>query len=298
MKNTKKYGIVYKVRNKINNKLYFGVTTQKGGFDRRYKNNIEEYTNNQHLKSSIKKYGIENFEIDKEFDVAYSKDELDKLEDMYIKLYNTTNRNYGYNKQYGGTNGSPSEETRRKISDLLKGENNPHYGKHLSEETKLKLSLSQKGEKSYNYGLHHSEESKKKISEALKGNTNTLGKHHSEETKLKMSNALKGENNYNYGKHPSEETKLKMSLAHIGKYSSEETRKKQSLARKGKKHTEETRRKMSLRQIKFNDIQAEEIRRKYSTFNYTQIELAKEYLVSQSIISCIINFQGVYAKIV
>lgn len=114
-----KYGVIYKIRNKINNKIYFGQTIEKGGFDRRYKNNLYEYTHNKHLKKSINKYGIDNFEIDKEFDIAYSKEELDKLEDMYIKIYNTANRKYGYNKQFGGDNGKLSDETKNKISKTL-----------------------------------------------------------------------------------------------------------------------------------------------------------------------------------
>ena len=105
------YGIIYLIRNLITNQIYIGQTIEKGGFDRRYRNNLENYTHNNHLKYSIKKYGIKNFEIIKEFDVAYSKDELDKLEDMYIKIYETTKRRYGYNKQLGGANGRASQET-------------------------------------------------------------------------------------------------------------------------------------------------------------------------------------------
>jgi hypothetical protein len=37
------------------------------------------------------------------------------------------------------------EETRRKLSDLNRGENNPFYGKHHSEETKRKISEINKG---------------------------------------------------------------------------------------------------------------------------------------------------------
>ena len=73
------YGIIYLIKNKINNKIYIGQTTQDGGFDRRYhtKDGIKD-THNEHLRNSINKYGIENFYINKEFDIAYSKEELDK----------------------------------------------------------------------------------------------------------------------------------------------------------------------------------------------------------------------------
>lgn len=38
-----------------------------------------------------------------------------------------------------------SEETKKKLSILNSGKNNPHYGKHLSDETKKKISDSNKG---------------------------------------------------------------------------------------------------------------------------------------------------------
>ena len=54
------------------------------------------------------------------------------------------NPKYGYNCIGGGSNGSPSEETRKKISKAFKGENHPMYGKHHTEETKKKISDSHK----------------------------------------------------------------------------------------------------------------------------------------------------------
>ena len=177
--NKEVYGVIYLVMNKTNNKIYIGQTTEKGGFDKRYFNNIEKYTHNQHLKRSIKKYGIENFEIDKSFDVAYSKEELDKLEDMYIKIYNTTDDKYGYNKMFGGSHGKPSEETRLKMS---KSSAKIWLGKHLSEETK------------------------KKIGQANKGNVRKL----SSSEKIAISNRMKGDGNPNFNKHLSKETKNKL----------------------------------------------------------------------------------------
>ena len=63
-----------------------------------------------------------------------------------------------------------SEETKKKLSEANKGENNPNYGKHFSEETRKKMSEAQKGK-------HLSEETRKKISEAKKENTNVRGRH-------------------------------------------------------------------------------------------------------------------------
>jgi hypothetical protein len=69
----------------------------------------------------------------------------------------------------------------------------------MSEETKQKLSILMKGNK-YALGKKHSEEAKKRYGEARKGKTR------SEETKKKMSEAQKG-------KIVSQETKDKLRLA-------------------------------------------------------------------------------------
>ena len=68
-----------------------------------------------------------------------------------------------------------SEESRKKISEANKGENNPRFGKpawnngkHLSAEARKKMSESKKGENHPFFGKHHSAEARKKISEAIK----------------------------------------------------------------------------------------------------------------------------------
>ena len=155
------YGYIYLIRNKVNNKIYIGQTINS--FDKRYKGGLYNATSNIHLKNSIDKYGIENFEINKQFDVAYSKEELDGLEDMYIKMYKTYINDYGYNKKFGGANGKLNQEALNKIS----GENHYNYGKKLSEETKQKIRenhADNKGEKCYWYGKKLSEEHRANLS--------------------------------------------------------------------------------------------------------------------------------------
>ena len=60
-----------------------------------------------------------------------------------------------------------SEETKRKISEKLKGVNNPNYGKPMSEEQKRKLSEAVKGRTSPNKGKPMSEEQKRKLSKSV-----------------------------------------------------------------------------------------------------------------------------------
>ena len=195
------YGIIYVIRNKVNNKLYIGQTTQKRGFKARYNKghgdtNIERVYDyhkywkdrgekyNSHLLNSIEKYGFDSFEVIEEFDVGYSEEELNKLEYMYIEIYQCRNQDYGYNDRYGGNNGKLSERQRKILSESKKGEKNPFYGKHLSQEHREKLSKAHKGKK-------HSEEAKKNMSEGRKGIVFT------EEHRRHLSEAHMGEKNRN-----------------------------------------------------------------------------------------------------
>lgn len=147
------YGVIYKITNKVNNKTYIGQTIE--GFDRRYSYNIFKNTHNKHLKNSIEKYGIENFDICKIFDIAFSKEELDIKENLYIEQFNSIKN--GYNKREGGSKGKLSEETKQKLSEY-KGEKASMYGKHQTEEAKRKISEARKGKKASN-------ETKQKMSE-------------------------------------------------------------------------------------------------------------------------------------
>ena len=66
-----------------------------------------------------------------------------------------------------------SEETRKKLSEKSKGENNPMYGRNHSEETCKRWSELRKGkrcgDKNPMYGKHPSEETRLKQSESKKG---------------------------------------------------------------------------------------------------------------------------------
>jgi hypothetical protein len=62
-----------------------------------------------------------------------------------------------------------SEETRKKMSEAHKGENNPNYGKSPSEETRKKQSVVMSCENNPNYGKSPSEETRKKQSVVMSG---------------------------------------------------------------------------------------------------------------------------------
>ena len=77
-----------------------------------------------------------------------------------------------------------------------------HLGKHHSEETRKKISEANKGENNPRFGKP----------------STFKGKHHSAETRNKMSESRKGKNHPFFGKHHSEKTRRKMSKTHIGKH--------------------------------------------------------------------------------
>ena len=174
------YGIIYLVRNKKNQKIYIGQTTSKRGFDGRYNykgKDVEriyhDYENkkrngnfyNNHLMGAIEEYGYENFEVNKELLKATSKEELNLLEELMIDIFDSTNPKKGYNHTKGGNSSKDSDETKRRKSEAMRGENNPFYGKQHSKETRKKISEKRKG-------THMCEETKRKISK-----TNSLSNH-------------------------------------------------------------------------------------------------------------------------
>ena len=112
--------IVYMHVNKINNKVYVGITQRNPKL--RWLSG-HGYPHNEHFDSAIKKYGWDNFEHII-FMENISKEEACNAEILLIQLYNTTNRNYGYNMSYGGEFGGAgvvrSEESRKKMSESAK----------------------------------------------------------------------------------------------------------------------------------------------------------------------------------
>ena len=152
--------------------------------------------------NAIFKYGWENFQHEI-IASNLTKKEANNFEKLLINKLNTINPKYGYNCTKGGDGCSPSEETRKKISES-------HKGKRVSEEVKKKISNSLKGENSYNYGKHLSELTKKKIGDSHRGSV------HTNEHKNKISEALRGEKHPMYNKHHTEESKKKSSESHKG----------------------------------------------------------------------------------
>ena len=147
---------VYQHKNKINGKVYIGITSQKP--EQRWRNG-EGYKSSPHFYSAIQKYGWDNFEHNILF-VELTKEQACLKEQELIKEFNSMNREYGYNSTSGGDIFVMNEETKQKISQALMGNQN-NLGHSCSEEKKKKISEAQKGRK-------FTEEHKQKLSEAAK----------------------------------------------------------------------------------------------------------------------------------
>lgn len=106
---------IYKITNKVNNKCYIG---QSKDIIKRWKTEYKWHKLNNHLLSAFNKYGLENFNF--EIIEECEPNLLNEREQFWINVYNSFDRNFGYNKTLGGA-GTPgrtfvmSEETKNKI---------------------------------------------------------------------------------------------------------------------------------------------------------------------------------------
>lgn len=94
------YGYVYKITNVIDEKVYIGQTTID--FNTRYSGGLYNSASNKYFKEEIKRYGEGAFEIEKKFNIAYSRKKLDEKEKYWIEYYCSNVKGMGYNVQDGG----------------------------------------------------------------------------------------------------------------------------------------------------------------------------------------------------
>lgn len=153
--NNEKEYVVYCHTNLINNKKYIGITKQNPLY--RWRSDGSGYFRSPYFYNAIQKYGWDNFEH--EIIISdINREQALQLEKYYISLYNTNNKEFGYNMTLGGDGScgyKPTKETIEKIASK-------NRGKKRTEETKQKLSNSLKGKRL-------TEETKKKLSENHKG---------------------------------------------------------------------------------------------------------------------------------
>jgi len=155
-------GIIYRIAHKITGKGYIGQTIQS--LERRtkkhYSDAIASKTNNS-MYEDMRTEGLDAFQVEC-LESGIPRSQLNAKEIEAIQKYNTLAPT-GYNIKRGAGNYVRSEETRKKLSETLKGQPQPTNsgmgGRTHSEATKAKMSASQ-------IGREFSEESRKRMSQS------------------------------------------------------------------------------------------------------------------------------------
>ena len=266
---------VYKITNKINNKIYIGSAKLFKVRASQHLSSLEKQKHqNKHLQASFNKHGSDAFlfevlEVVKGDKLQRTQREKELLDEQII--LNKWDECYNISKnpiQKEGSWSKTPEETRKLLSENSKKlwQNKEYRENHCQQMKKLWQNPAHKEKMCLlTTGQKRTEETKRKISEANKGKfvgrkiteltkqkiaLSTKGHKVSDNTKLKISAANKGKKRtektkkkisiIQIGKRASEETKRKMSDAHRGRQFSKESRKKMSEARKGYKHSAES----------------------------------------------------------
>ena len=162
---------IYCIENIVNNKKYIGQSIDIDSRWSKHKSELNKGAHdNDYLQKSWNKYGCDNFKF-YVLEICDS-DKLDERESYYIDLFNSMDRDKGYNLKSGGQNSNyVSSEIREKQSDALRKHfEDPEARKRQSlnatnqwsnPEIKKKIT----GKNNGMYGKHHTEEAKRKIAE-------------------------------------------------------------------------------------------------------------------------------------
>ena len=135
---------VYQHINKINGKVYIGMTSRS--LKERFGNNGNNYTTSPSFFNAIQEYGWDNFDHIILYE-GLTESEACKMEQKMISKFDSMNPEFGYNQASGGNNNfKMAKEAREKLSKSKIGNKNGE-GHPCSEEKKRKISEVQKGKK-------------------------------------------------------------------------------------------------------------------------------------------------------
>lgn len=140
---------IYVISNSVNNLVYVGQTA-RGITLRFYEHIVSAYKGKRTpLNDDILKFGPQCFRI-KLLASASNAGIAGEIEGLYISEYQSTDRSFGYNQNFGGRGMKGmhhSLEWRAAHSIRMKGANHPGYGKPKSEETKRKIGAAKLGKR-------------------------------------------------------------------------------------------------------------------------------------------------------
>jgi group I intron endonuclease len=237
---------IYKLTCRDTGKIYVGKAINLFKRLKRHKNNENKLIGKCYFENVIKKYGWASFDVEiletfDNFDMKNDNLKILEKEANYIKLFDSTNPNIGYNLcKYSNdrTGVLCSAETKLKISQANKG-------KPKSREAIEKMRQSKLGKSNG----PHTEETKERMRRAK------LGKQRAPFTEEAIENMIRGQAK----RAPmSEETKNKISLSSKGKPKSREAVEKMRQTKIGSVASAETKEKMSLaRRGKLRDLTEE-----------------------------------------
>lgn len=164
----KKFHFVYKTKNKVNGKYYYGMHSTH--------NLSDGYLGSgKNLRYAIRKYGKENFELEI-IEFFLNRELLVEAEKQIITEEVIRDKN-SYNISYGGSGGIHNEAHKKKMRE---GSSNYQKEKWKDGEYRDKISNMLRNNMKRNHELNK-----------IKYDTFT-GKKHTDETKLKMSECKKG----------------------------------------------------------------------------------------------------------
>ena len=142
---------IYMIQNKVNGKIYIGQAVDiEGSRWKKHKSELRgNYHGNEHLQRDWNKYGEESVEFS--ILLECEENQLNTYEEYYIFELMAYDNRVGYNKNYGGYRGRPTEETRKKMSEAKKGEkchmygrtgeNHPMYGNNPNGKLVVQINL-------------------------------------------------------------------------------------------------------------------------------------------------------------
>lgn len=134
------YGLIYKITNTVNGKVYVGQTTRT--MEWRWRQHQQPNRKSRMpIGAAIQKYGPENFTIE-QLEGCSSQAELDEAETRWIALLGSL-APAGYNIREGGARGKlhPESIAKKRQTELdrgvrREGEHNPFFGQTHSQATR------------------------------------------------------------------------------------------------------------------------------------------------------------------
>ena len=142
-----RFGVIYRITNKVNGKCYIGQTVEKNPM-RRINRHFQKTGKKHPLRNSIKHHGRENFEIEILL-TAFDLETLNVMEIEFIEKHNSCCPS-GYNLKLGGEQGGKlSQETKDKLREKSLewySKNDAYFkGKKFTKEHCENLSKVRKG---------------------------------------------------------------------------------------------------------------------------------------------------------